>query len=49
MWVDPPREGLNLLDPLNSNYGLVNIYDEPYDLVINAAKNTNNQVYDLRK
>jgi hypothetical protein len=47
MWVDPPREGLNLLDPLNSNYGLVNIYDEPYEDLISKAKFINQQVYDI--
>jgi agarase len=38
-WVDEPKEGR--FDGEDSNYGLVNINDKPYEDFVNAAKATN--------
>lgn len=48
MWVDPPASGILPTYPLNTNYGLVNEKDEPYALLVKAAKNINDLVYDVR-
>ena len=36
MWLDQPKEGITKAFPENSNYGLVNGEDEPYQLLVDA-------------
>jgi hypothetical protein len=45
MWVDEPKEGISTGFPENTNYGLVNERDEPYPLLIEAARKLNPLVY----
>jgi hypothetical protein len=37
MWADEPELGISTIFPEDSNYGLVNVNDEPYELVTKAA------------
>ena len=37
MWVDEPELGISEQFPEDSNYGLVNVNDEPYELLTEAA------------
>ncbi|MCR5381880.1 MAG: hypothetical protein K6G44_12930, partial [Lentisphaeria bacterium] len=39
MWVDQPPLGVSLVFPENTNYGIVNIEDEPYPLLVDVFKN----------
>ncbi|MBO4527315.1 MAG: hypothetical protein J5743_06805, partial [Victivallales bacterium] len=38
MWVDQPPLGVSLVFPENTNYGIVNIEDEPYPLLVDVFK-----------
>jgi hypothetical protein len=46
-WVDEPKEGR--FDGEDSNYGLVNIQDKPYDDFVNAVKATNEAAIEAHK
>lgn len=46
-WADEPKEGR--FDGENSNYGLVNINDEPYEIFVNAVKAANEAALDAHK
>ncbi len=45
MWVDEPKEGISKGFPENTNYGLVNVEDEPYTLLVETASRLNPLVY----
>lgn len=45
MWVDEPKEGVSSTFPENTNYGLVNLRDEPYTSLVEAASRLNPLVY----
>ncbi|MGC9003949.1 MAG: beta-galactosidase [bacterium] len=47
MWVDEPKEGISTSFPENTNYGLVNVRDEPYPLLVGAASKLNPLVYQI--
>lgn len=47
MWVDEPKEGISKGFPENTNYGLVNVEDEPYTLLVEAARRLNPLVYHI--
>ena len=49
MWVDEPALGISSTFPEDSNYGLVNEQDEPYRLLVSAAKSLYPQVYGLHQ
>jgi hypothetical protein len=38
MWTDDPPEGVTRVDPEDCNYGLVDLKDEPYQLVTGAFR-----------
>jgi agarase len=44
-YADEPAEGR--FDGENSNYGLVNIRDEPYEVFIAAVRETNRKAYSI--
>jgi hypothetical protein len=46
-WVDEPKEGR--FDGEDSNYGLVNIRDKPYEDFVNAAKATNDAAVEVHR
>jgi agarase len=46
-YADEPAEGR--FDGENSNYGLVNIRDEPYTEFINVVRETNLRAYEMRR
>jgi hypothetical protein len=46
-WVDEPKEGR--FDGEDSNYGLVNINDEPYKEFVKAAKEVNAKAVEMHK
>jgi len=46
MWVDEPELGISSTFPENTNYGLVNVNDTPYELLTKAATKLNPQVYE---
>jgi agarase len=46
-WSDQPQEGR--FDGENSNYGLVNINDEPYASFVEAVKQVNSEVIELHR
>ena len=41
MWADEPAPGISSTFPEDSNYGLVNEKDEPYELLVKAATEAN--------
>lgn len=41
MWVDEPAEGISSTFPENTNYGLVDVNDKPYELLTKAATELN--------
>lgn len=45
MWVDEPALGISASFPEDSNYGLVNERDEPYELLTRAATELHSLVY----
>jgi hypothetical protein len=47
MWADEPKEGISTSFPENTNYGLVNVNDEPYPLLVEAASKLNPLVYHI--
>ena len=47
MWVDDPALGISSTFPEDSNYGLVNERDEPYQELSGAATEVNAQVYPM--
>ena len=47
MWMDEPALGISSTFPENTNYGLVNEQDEPYQLLTEAATRLNPQVYEI--
>ena len=47
MWADEPAQGISVSFPEDSNYGLVNVNDEPYPEFTRAAREVNEQVYAL--
>jgi agarase len=46
-WSDQPKEGR--FDGEDSNYGLVNISDEPYASFVEAVKQVNSEVIELHR
>jgi hypothetical protein len=46
-WVDEPKEGR--FDGEDSNYGLVNINDEPYEEFVKVAKDVNGRAIEMHK
>jgi hypothetical protein len=46
-WVDEPKEGR--FDGEDSNYGLVDIHDQPYEEFVNAVKATNEAAIETHK
>jgi len=49
MWVDEPALGISSAFPEDSNYGLVNERDEPYETLVRAASQANQQAYAIHK
>jgi len=49
MWADEPALGISDTFPEDSNYGLVNVNDEPYPELTKAAREINARVYDLHR
>ncbi|HIE47349.1 TPA: hypothetical protein EYP84_00475, partial [Candidatus Bipolaricaulota bacterium] len=47
MWVDEPALGISSTFPENTNYGLVNERDEPYELLTTACKRLNARVCEI--
>ncbi|MCY3021610.1 MAG: beta-galactosidase [Planctomycetota bacterium] len=47
MWADEPALGISSTFPEDSNYGLVNENDEPYELLTQAATKLHPLVYDI--
>jgi hypothetical protein len=47
MWVDEPALGISSTFPEDSNYGLVNVDDEPYVELTETATRVNGQAYEL--
>jgi len=47
MWADEPELGISKTFPEDSNYGLVNVNDEPYTLLTRAATDLHQYVYTL--
>lgn len=47
MWADEPAQGISESFPEDSNYGLVDLNDEPYAALTNAARDVNGRVYEL--
>jgi len=47
MWADEPELGISSTFPEDSNYGLVNVNDEPYELLTRAATRLHALVYDI--
>ena len=45
MWVDEPAEGISSTFPEDSNYGLVDVNNRPYEALTQAATKLNPQVY----
>ncbi len=41
MWVDEPAEGISSAFPENSNYGLVDVNDDPYEELVRTASRVN--------
>ncbi len=41
MWADEPAEGISSTFPEDSNYGLVDVNDRPYEVLVKAATETN--------
>jgi len=41
MWADEPAEGISSTFPEDSNYGLVNLRDEPYEPLVRTAARVN--------
>ena len=46
MWVDQPAQGIADTFPENTNYGLVDVNDEPYQLLTQAATQLHRKVYE---
>lgn len=46
MWVDEPAEGISSTFPEDSNYGLVNVNDEPYVELVTTATRVNRAAFD---
>jgi len=47
MWVDEPALGIAKTFPENSNYGLVDLNDDPWPLFTQAVKRVNSKVYNI--
>lgn len=47
MWVDEPALGISSTFPEDSNYGLVNEDDQPYEALTKAAAQLNPKVYEM--
>ena len=47
MWVDEPALGISSTFPEDSNYGLVNEDDQPYEELTKAASQLNPKVYEI--
>lgn len=47
MWADEPALGISSTFPEDSNYGLVNVHDDPYPELTDTARQVNGMVYDL--
>jgi agarase len=47
MWADEPELGISSTFPEDSNYGLVNVNDEAYELLTQAATKLHPLVYDI--
>ena len=45
-WADEPREGR--ADGENSNFGLVNIHDEPYEVLVKKMTEVNGKIQAIR-
>jgi len=45
MWVDEPALGISSTFPEDSNYGLVNVHNEPYKPLVEAAARVHPRVY----
>lgn len=46
MWVDEPAQGISSTFPENTNYGLVDVNDQPYERLTKAATELNPKVYE---
>ncbi len=46
MWADEPAEGISSTFPEDSNYGLVNVRDEPYETLTRVATQINNGAFE---
>jgi hypothetical protein len=49
MWVDEPELGISEAFPEDSNYGLVNDHDEPYEELTRAAKELNPRACEIHR
>jgi len=49
MWVDEPALGISSTFPEDSNYGLVNEDDQPYEALTKAAAQLNPKVYEMHR
>ena len=49
MWVDEPAQGISDTFPEDSNYGLVNVDDEPYAELVETAARTNAGAHERHK
>ncbi len=47
MWADEPAQGISISFPEDSNYGLVDVNDHPWELLTQAATQINAQVYSI--
>lgn len=45
MYIDEPAQGISKTFPEDSNYGLIDVNDEPYPELTAAATRLNSQVY----
>ncbi len=49
MWADEPELGISSTFPEDSNYGLVDVHDEPYTLLTRAAARLHPLVYEIHE
>ena len=49
MWADEPALGISRRFPEDSNYGLVNVEDEPYEELTRAARDLNSRVCEIHR
>ncbi len=47
MWVDEPALGISSTFPEDTNYGLVNEQDQPYELLVRTAQRVNRMAYKI--